>query len=199
MTAASMEATDVGCYDLRGPDFETLLIGPITGSIIDAARLVRLDWGNGFPNWAMYRTAYAGDSHLAEGLRAWCEAFGAAYVLSGGVRNGSSTLGHLAGRDAYYALCTTRWAAPADELAAALGVSPRIYRRTRAAILARLMVSLQEYWMRLNIAMRQVALVERKQQSTAPMARLSEGRGHAGDLDIVGDGNFRARPRGSGC
>ena len=51
-----------GDYDVRGMDPETLLVGPVSEPIIDADRRVRRRLNNGFPNWAMYRTAYAGDS-----------------------------------------------------------------------------------------------------------------------------------------
>src|SRR5690606_16750213 len=59
----------VGDYDLRGLDFETYLVGPVTDKIIDADRLVRQRVSNGFPNWALYRCVYAGDTHLLPMLR----------------------------------------------------------------------------------------------------------------------------------
>lgn len=186
------------CFDLRGSDPETLLLGAVTGSIIDAARLVREEWRNGFPNWAMYRTAYAGDTHLALNLRAWCEAFGVAYIATCGATKGGERLGWAVGRDAFVMLTTTRWGAPAEEIAPLLGVTAKTYRLHRRALAARLTVALQEYFMRLGIAMRQVALLERRQESPRPFAGLTDGRGF-GDLAPSGDGNYRAFPRGSGC
>lgn len=186
-----------GDYDLRGPDFETLLVSAVTPSIIDAARLVRLDWfSNGFPNWALYRTAYAGDSHMARNLRAWCEAFGMAYIATCGARKGGDALGVCAGRDAYLMLTTTRWGAPADELAPLLGITAKTYHGHRKALAARLTVALQEYFMRLGIAMRQVALLERRQESPAPRVYLANGRGFADEYSS--DGNFRAYPKRCG-
>lgn len=186
---------EVGCYDLRGPDFETLLVGPVTPAIIDADRIVRSEWGNGFPNWAMYRCVYAGDSHLIPHLRLWCVAIAVAYSDTGGLRSASDDAAVCAGRDACSALLSGRWGAPSDELAEALGIAPKTYRRFRNAVYARLKASLGEYWVRMQIAMRQVALLERRQEAPEPVVRLSDGRGFAWELDTVGDGNFRAMPK----
>lgn len=190
---------EVGCYDLRGPDFETLLVGPITATIIDADRVVRAEWRNGFPNWAMYRCALAGDSHLRVRLRQWCVSFAAAYAQEGGVARKTYTdeLAAFAGWDAYTALLTTRWALSVDEAADALGINPKTYRKFRNAVAARLRASLDEYWVRMQIAMRQVSLIERRQEQASPSGRLSDGRGF-GEIDPAGDGCFRAMPRGSG-
>src|SRR5690606_32425871 len=75
-----------GDYDLRGLDFETYLVGPVTDKIIDADRLVRSRYNNGFPNWTLYRTVYAGDTHLRTQLRDWCVAYSIAVAESGFVR-----------------------------------------------------------------------------------------------------------------
>ncbi len=203
MTVAIPTKPVVGDYDLRGTDFETLLVGPITGTIIDADRLVRDGpdgWSNGFPNWELYRCAFAGDTHLRERLRLWCIAFAIAYSETGGLRKPSDDVAVCAGRDAYMALMTTRWGAPSDELAAALGVAPKTYRKLRSAIYARLRASLDEYWVRMQIGMRQAALLERRQDRPRPISSLTDGRGFEGDERILaGEGNFRAFPRGSGC
>jgi hypothetical protein len=198
---SATEAIEVQAdYTLRGPDFETLLVGPITGTIIDADRVVRAEWRNGFPNWALYRCALAGDTHLRSRLRQWCVAFAVAYVTEGAVsrKTASDELAVFAGWDAYAALLTTRWALTADEVAEALSINPKTYRKLRNAICRRLRASLDEYWVRMQIGMRQVALIERRQAQTIPQARLSEGRGF-GEIDVAGDGCFRAMPRGSGC
>src|SRR5690606_15781387 len=76
---------EVGDYDLRGRDVETALVGPVTATIIDADRRVREEWSNGFPNWAMYRAAYCGDSLYRPQVRAWCVAYAIAYCEAGGV------------------------------------------------------------------------------------------------------------------
>ena len=185
----------VGDYDLRGTDFETLLVGPITERIIDADRIVRSEWGNGFPNWVMYRCVYAGDSHLIGDLRLWCVALAVAYGESGGVRKPSEALAVCVGRDVCHALLEGRWGAPSDEVAEAIGVAPKTYRRFRNALMQRLTASLTEYWVRMQIAMRQVALLERRQDAPDPVVRLSDGRGFPWELDTVGDGNFRAMPK----
>jgi hypothetical protein len=192
---------DVGCYDLRGPDFETLLVGPITGSIIDAARMVREGgrhddgWHPGFPVWDMYRTAYAGDTHLVRNLRTWCQCFGVAYVTAK-ARPLDEAVGSYAGRDAFIWLTTGKWGAPPDELADGLGIAPKTYRAARNAIAARLNAALREYWMRLEIAMREVALLERRQDSPRPLGVLHDGTGWDGQV-WLGDGNLRAMPKKS--
>lgn len=211
--AVAVEKPEVGCYDLRGPDFETLLVGAVTPSIGDAARFVK--WGrpvrvngkversdpfaNGFPNWAMYRTALCQDSHLAANLRAWCKAFGVAHCTEN-ARFPDDAVGFCVGQDAYFWLTTKRWGGSSDVLATALGIAPKTYRKLRGEVAARLLVSMEEYFMRLGIMLREVALLERRQETTPDPARLGDGRGFAGEMDLMGgDGNFRAYPRGSGC
>ena len=188
-----------GDYDLRGPDYETELVGALTARIGDADRFVRFGrfgepgWFNGFPNFAMYRVAYAGDTHSARDLRLWCEAFGVAYCHSGGMRKPNDAVGVCAGRDAYIFLTTTHWGTTSDELAGALGIAPKTYRRIRKAIAERLIVSLREYWMRLGIAMRQVALAEHRQEAPKPPVALADGNGFDGNWSA--DGNYRAYPK----
>lgn len=177
------------------PDFETMLVGPITDRIVDADRLVRGEWSNGFPNWAMYRCALAGDTPLRRRLLDWCQAFAVAYAHTGGLRKPDDDVALCAGRDAFVALMTTRWGAPCRELAAALGVDHNTYRSFRNRVYTRLKVSMDEYWVRMQIGMRQVALKERWADAPKPKARLSDGRGFGHELDVAGDGNFRAFPK----
>ena len=188
-----------GDYYLRGPNIETRLIKAVTGSIIDAARYVREGvhgdngWNNGFPNWAMYRTALAGDTHLAANLLAWCKAFGAAHAVSH-TRQGE-LVGMCAGRDGFSFLLTKQWGASAEKVATALGISPKTYRSIRNRVAARLEGSLREYWMRLDIAMRQVAIQERRQIAATPPSLMRDGRGFGDEADgnmMLGDGNLRA-------
>jgi hypothetical protein len=193
MTAAT-QAGAATCYDLRGPDFETLLVGPITDRIIDADRMVRREWVNGFPNWAMYRCALAGDAPLRRRLLDWCQAFAIAYAHTGGLRKPDDDVALCAGRDAFVALLTTRWGSPSDELAEALKVSPKTYRKFRNAVYRRLRASMDEYWVRMQIAMRQVALKERWVEQTRPVGRLNAGSGRGETYDLTGDGNYRAMP-----
>lgn len=193
--AVTATKPEVGDYDLRGPDFETMLIGPITARIIDADRLVREEWSSGFPNWTMYRTALAGDSVGRRALLDWCQAFAIAFAETGGLRKPDEAVALCAGRDACIALLTTRWGAPSDELANALGISPNTYRKFRGRVYVRLKASLDEYWVRMQIALRQVALLERRVDRDLPRARYSEGQGFAHEVDYAGQGHFRAAPK----
>lgn len=153
-----------GCYDERGPDFDTALIGPVTESIIDADRLVRLDWKNGFPNWWLYRCALAGDSLGMEQLREWCVAFSVMFCQEGAVKRQtySEDLACVAAWDALSLLLHTREIQPYTTTAEALGVHHATYKRLRGRLYRRLRGSLDEYWIRLGAAYRHVILYERK-------------------------------------
>ena len=181
-------------FDLRGPDTETLLVGPVTATIIDADRRVRAEWANGFPNWAMYRCAYAGDSHLRQPLRDWIVAYAVAYCEAGGVRKGlpAEEIGCLAGWDAFYALLNHRWLIAGQDVADVAGVDPKTYRKVRNYVTAALRRSLAEYWMLLQIHYMRVMRDERWEAPAEPRARFNYGRGF-GDLDLSGDGNYITR------
>lgn len=174
MTTETKEVRAVGDWDLRFVDFETRLIGPITASIIDADRLVRAEFNNGFPNWYMYRTALAGDTHALGLVKDWCIAFAIACGESGGLRKPSDDIAVCVGRDAYIALLTSRWGAPSDEIANALEISPKTYRRFRNAVFRRLKASLDEYWLHMQIAIRQVAKLEAREEQATPISVYSK-------------------------
>ena len=160
-----MDAQEVGDYDLRGPDFDTALVGSVTERIIDADRLVRLDWkDNSFPNWELYRTALAGDSLYLTRLRQWAVAFSVAYCTTGGIKRHAYS-DELACVAAWDALHVTLYRRPLDcytTLAERLGVHHRTYRRLRDSLARRMLASLDEYWIRLSAAYRHVILYERK-------------------------------------
>jgi hypothetical protein len=160
-----MKLEGTGDYDLKVPDYDTMLIGPVTGSIIDADRLVRVDWRNGFPNWALYRTALAGDAVHMPALKRWVVAFSVAYCTTGGVKRSvySDELAAVAAWDALHMLIHCRALQPYTVLADRLGVHHRTYKRLRDTLYLRLKASLDEYWDRLGIAFRQVRLWERRQ------------------------------------
>mgnify|MGYP003575003126 CR=1 FL=1 len=180
-------------YDLRGLDFETYLVGPVTDKIIDADREVRLEWSNGFPNWEAYRSVLAGDSLHRETVRQWCVAFAVAAAESGVVRAGLPVeeMGTLAGWDTYYALHHKRWVVAGQDIADVAGVDPKTYRKLRGYVYGRCRGSLDEYWVRLQVAVRQVWMRDRWVDADNRAARLSRGRGFH-DIDTCGDGNYRA-------
>lgn len=184
----------VGDYDLRGIDYETYLVGPVTEEIIDADRRVRLRWDNGFPNWEMYRTAYAGDVHLRKRLRDWCVAYGVSHCHAGGVRPGlpADEIGCLAGWDGFYALLNHRWVVAGLDIADVAGVDPKTYRKVRNRVYAALAGSLREYWGLLDIEIREVFRLNRAARRDVVRGRWSEGRGFEGEIDTAGDGCWRA-------
>jgi hypothetical protein len=158
-----------GDWDLRGPDFDTALLGAVTGSIIDADRLVRAEWRNGFPNWILYRTVLCGDSLHLPRLRQWAVAFAIAYCMDGGVRREvySDELACVAAWDALHMLLFPAGGVngqiqPYRDTAAALGVHHSTYKRLRSHLYASMKGSLDEYWIQLGAAYRHVILYERR-------------------------------------
>lgn len=201
MTAALLQPIGVattpsviGDYTLRAPDYDTLLVGPITDSIIDADRVVRGYWSNGIPNFWLYRAVLAGDNIYTTRLRHWCVAFAVAHCQTGGIRRNaySEELACVAAWDALYTLIHAQEFGAYSVMAVDLGVDPKTYKRLRDAIYIRLRASLLEYWARLGSAYRLVRIRERRVPSETPRSMLSEGRGFGYDIDLVGDGNFRA-------
>lgn len=153
-----------GDWDVRGRDFETALAGPVTESIIDADRVVRFEFRNGFPNWMLYRTAIAGDDLHLVPLRQWVVAFAVVYGMDGGVRRQAYTdeLACVAGWDALHVLLHGRELQPYTTTAKELDVHHDTYRRFRNAIYRRIRESLDEYWVNLVVAYRAVLKAERK-------------------------------------
>ena len=161
------EKITVGDYDLRTVDFETVLIGPVTELVIDSARLAHLEFRNGFPNWWIYRTCQAGDSLHLSRLRQWVVAFSIAYAQEGGVRREaySDELATVAAWDALHMLLHSRQMQPVSTTAGALGVDDGTYRRLRNTVYARLRASMDEYWIQLGSAIRQVSLYNRRMRN----------------------------------
>lgn len=151
-------------YDLRGPDFDTALIGPVTESIIDADRLVRLEWKNGFPNWMLYRTALAGDSLYLTPLRQWAVAFAVAYCTTGGMRKDaySEEAACAAAWDALHMVLYRKQFQPYRETAERLGIHHSTYKRLRSHLYLSMKLSMDEYWVQLGAAYRHVILYERR-------------------------------------
>lgn len=163
MTAATIPLS-VGDYTTRGFDIDTLLVLPIHERLIDADRLVRFDFRNGFPNWELFRTVYCGDNLYLPKLKRWVHEFAIAHCQDGGVKRQvySPTLAGVAGLDALYLLTYMEPLLPHTLAAAELGVTPKTYKRLRDAIRDRLSVSLNTYVLHLGSAYRQVMLAEKR-------------------------------------
>jgi len=161
-----MEAREVskGDWDVRGKDYETALAGPVTESIIDADRVVRCEYRNGFPNWMLYRTVIAGDGLFVTRLRLWAVAFAVVYGMGGGVRREaySDELAAVAAWDALFILMHGREVQPYTVSAAQLGVHESTYKRFRNRLYLRMRASLDEYWIQMVVAYRHVLKAERK-------------------------------------
>lgn len=163
MTTEATERAQVGDYDLRGSDPETELVGEIDELIIDADALVRDEWANGFPNWALYRTSLAGDLTLASALQDWTIGF--AYRLMQTVVRASAWSDELAGAvalDALAMLKANREVAPYTVVASRVGVDPKTYKRLRDLLFRFLKATTDEYWIRLGAAYRYTIIRYRK-------------------------------------
>lgn len=185
-------------FEPRRLDFETYLVGPVTERIIDADRLVREEWNNGHPNWMMYRASLARDTYSLVSLRSWCVAYAIAVAESGILRKGMPTeeMGTLAGWDAFYALINDKWVIAGEDIADVAGVDPKSYRKLRNRVYSRLLASREEYWIRLQVAVRQVWMMERHQESLVPAATFGNGRGFEGtNVWESPTGNYRAFPK----
>jgi hypothetical protein len=155
---------DVGDYDLRGLDIDSALTLEIHGTLIDAAKLARVEFRNGFPNWELFRTVYAGDSIYIPKLKRWVHEFAIAHCLDGGIKRSSytPTLAGAAGLDALYLLIHMQPMMPHTTMADGLGIAPQHYKRLRNAIRDRLSASVNVYLLHLGSAYRQILIYERK-------------------------------------
>ena len=192
-----------GDYTLRGLDFETYLCGEVTDKIIDADRLARANVETGFPNWALYRTVYAGDSHMRQMVRDWCVAFAISAAEAGLVRKGlpHEEMGALAGWDAYYRLHNARWVIAGQDIADVAGVGPKTYRKLRNYVYGANVASLNRYFVELQISIRRVWQMDRHEglpaqepQTWRPVADGEGGVFRATHTD--GSGNYLAHHQG---
>jgi hypothetical protein len=163
MTTATIPQA-VGDWNTKGFDVDTLLVLPIHRQLIDADRLARFDFNNGFPNWELFRTVYCGDNIYLPKLKQWVHEFAIAHCLEGGIKRQvyTPTLAGVAGLDALYLLIYMEPLLPHTVAAKDLGVKPETYKRLRDAIRDRLSVSVNTYLLHLGAAYRQVLISERK-------------------------------------
>src|SRR5690606_34922912 len=125
----------------------------------------------------------------------WCVAYAIAAAESGLIRKGlpAEEMGCLAGWDAYYRLLNHRWVIGGQDIADVAGVDPKTYRKLRNYVYASNLLSLQDYFIEMQIAVRQVWKEDRWIAAEDRRSRLNSGRGFH-DIDVSGDGNFVARP-----
>lgn len=141
-----------GDWGLKNPDaIERALCGALTENIIDAARLVRLEWTNGVPNFELYRAVDAGDTLYDRALLDWTIAF--AWVLA------EDTMRHkdrreiaaVAAHDVLAILRTGCALLPHTTIADRMNCHRETYLRLRNRLFVRLDQSLREYRMRLSL------------------------------------------------
>lgn len=185
-----------GDYDLRGLDYDSFLIGPVTEAHFDADRIARQSLDNGFPNWAMFRAAWCGDSLYRRQTRDWCVAYAIAYCEAGGVRKGlpAEEIGCLAGWDAYYALLNHKWVIAGMDVADVAGVDPKTYRRVRNHVYAAMATSLRHYWAELGIGIRLAHRLYREERPEQPRGSWNSGRGFGHEIPPKGDGCYMVKP-----
>lgn len=187
-----MATPESGDYDLRGVDFDTVLIGPVTSVVIDADRLAREAWDNGFPNWIMYRAVYCGDALYGPRLRDWCVAYAIAHCEAGGVRKGlpAEEIGCLVGWDVYYALLNHMWIIAGMDVADVAGVDPKTYRKVRNRVLKVMRASMADYWAELGIAIRRLGRIYREAGPEQARGKWGSGRGFGHEVTFPGDGCY---------
>lgn len=160
---AAATRPEVGDYDLRTIEVEKALVCAVHPHLIDADRSVRDEWCNGFPNWALYRDALAGDTLYALALKDWVIAF--AYRVGQVVlREAAFTeeLTYLAGQDALAMLRANREVIPYTLAAAAVDANPKTYKRLRDLLYRMLKATTDEYWVRLGAEYRYTMIRHRK-------------------------------------
>src|SRR5690606_30579222 len=122
----------VGDYDLRGRDYETELVGPITDAIIDADRLARAEHRNGFPNFALYRLVMCGDRAYLKHVRHWWVLFAIEWCRNRMRGSFSEELATIAAWDSLQRVMDpARPILSGPEVAESLGVHCRDYVRVR--------------------------------------------------------------------
>lgn len=154
-----------GDYDLRGQDYETQLVGPITDTVIDAARLARAEHDNGFPNFAMFRLILAGDMAYLRPVRQWWVLFSIEWCRSHMGRAYSEELATVAAWDSLQRVLYPRrdeWRLSAQEAADDLGVELETYTRARNSLKSILGAALQVYSNLLCATYRLARHLERK-------------------------------------
>jgi hypothetical protein len=151
-TTAERIPTSTGDWGHKNPDnVERAQCGPITENIIDAARLVHLEFRNGVPNFDLYRAVDAGDTLYDRRLLDWTIAF--AWVLA------EDTMRHkerkaialVAAHDVLAILRTGRALLPHTTIADRMECHRETYLRLRNRLFVRLDQSLREYRMRLSL------------------------------------------------
>ena len=152
-----------GDWDKRGADVETRLVGPITETIIDAARLARLEHRNGFPNFAMYRLVLCGDRQYLPAVRQWWVLFAIEWCRNH-MRSGySEELATVAAWDSLQRVIDpARPILAAEHAADDLGVKLDTYLRARNNLRAILSAAIMVYWDWMQATYRIVRAMERK-------------------------------------
>lgn len=160
-----MTTNPAGDWDLRGRDYETELVGPITDAIIDADRLARAEHRNGFPNFALYRLIMCGDRMYLEHVRHWWVLFAIEWCRNRMRGSFSEELATIAAWDSLQRVMDpARPILSGPEVAESLGVHCRDYVRVRDGLTAILYAAVGEYWNWLGITYRVVRRFERNSE-----------------------------------
>lgn len=175
------------------PDYDSRMAEAIHDTLIDADRLVRECWTNGFPNWQLSRVVFSGeDVHVAE-CRRFMVALAWTIMDERGLDN--DELAGTAGIDAAHMLLRGRMIAPPETLAGILGVGTDLYLLIRNKVYGRTRVSMMTYWTLLGAKYREARLDEYRSTPAKRSGKWGDGRGfghwHTGD----NEGNFYAAPK----
>jgi hypothetical protein len=181
----------IGDYDLRTRDIDTEMVREVTSTLIDAARLARIEFDNGFPNWELFRSAYAGDNVHLPKLKRWAHEFGIAAAVSNAKRPDkvSMTAAGAAGLDALHMLLYLQPLLPHTFMADGLGIKSGKYKRLRDGLRDRLSASLGVYVLHLGAAYRRVLMLEREVPNSVRLSPVQANSRWDGGL--TGTGNYR--------
>lgn len=150
-------------YAVKGRDYDTELVGPISDDIIDADRLCRVEFDNGFPNFAIYRLVLCQDRGYLRPVRQWWVLFAIEWCRTHMHGAFSEELATVAAWDSLQRVMDpARPILSANEVAESLGVAPRDYRRARESLRKVLSAALATYWTALGGMYRVVIVVNRK-------------------------------------
>lgn len=150
-------------YALRGRDYDTELVGPITDDIIDAARLCRVEYENGFPGFPIYRLLLCGDLGYLVPVRQWWVLFSIEWCRRNMRDAFSEELATVAAWDSLQrTMDPVRPILSATETAESLGVDKEQYIRARRALHGILGSVLKHYWTAIGAMYRIVVAANRK-------------------------------------
>ena len=144
--------------------YETRLASEIHDSLIDADRFVRDEYGETFPNFALYRLVLCGDRNHLRNVREWWEVFCILWADANMRKKQDGEAVLLAARDALQSFMEPNRRIMTDEAASEeCGLHRTSYTLMRKGFMVILAQILETYMERLMVAYARVRKMERAQ------------------------------------